>query len=62
MSKTLTPDIIRQEFMDCVRDLMIWEMPDEGEASQENKTRALFYIQGAHDLAMELIARLEGDK
>lgn len=55
----LTPDIIRQEFMGCVRDLLIWDMPDEGEASQEIKTRALFYIQGAYDLAECLIRKME---
>ena len=57
----LTPDIIRQEFMDCVRDLCIWETPDE-ECGNEVKTRELFYIQGAYDLANQLIKRLEEKK
>ena len=59
MSKALTADIVRQEFMGCVRDLLIWETPDEGESSNEVKTRRLFYIQGAYDLAECLIRKLE---
>ena len=59
--KQITPDMIREEFMGCVRDLLLWEMPD-GESGRETMMRSLFYLQGAYDLANELIARLEGSK
>lgn len=61
MAETITPDIIRQEFMHLVYDLVIWDTP-EGESGSEFKTRCLFYIQGAYDMADQLIKRLEEEK
>lgn len=54
MPKMLTPDDIRAEMMDLIRDLCIWDCDDE------SVTRALFYINGAYDLANNLIERMEG--
>lgn len=61
LAETITPDIIRKEFMGLVCDLMIWETPDE-DCGNELKTRELFYVQGAYDMADQLIKRLEVKK
>lgn len=57
LEEKVTPDIIRKEFMGLVNDLCLWDIP-EGEGGLELKTRCLYYIQGAHDMAVGLIHRL----
>lgn len=57
LAETITPDIIRKEFMGLVNDLCLWDTPED-ESGNEFKTRSLFYIQGAYDMAAGLIHRL----
>lgn len=57
----ITPDIIRQEVMQMIRESCVWDIPAEGDNAQD-LTRTLFYICGAYDLAHNLINRLEGRK
>lgn len=59
--KQITAEIIHDEFMSCVKDLCICGIPDD-ETSNEYKTRSLFYIQGAYDMANSLIKRLKDEK
>ena len=60
LEKTITPDVIRKELMELIDSLCIWETPEKD--GDEFKTRCLFYIQGAYDMADQLIKRLEGKK
>lgn len=55
MPVMLTKEIILQEVATLIDNLLVWEI--EG---AEMTTKALFYIDGAHDLAKALIERMEG--
>jgi hypothetical protein len=51
---TLTKEAILQELDSLIEDLLVWEL--EG---PESMIKALYYIDGAHDLCKGLIKRLE---
>lgn len=61
LAETITPDIIRKELMVLIDSLCIWDCPDENGGS-EWKTRSLFYIQGAYEMADVMIKKLEESK